>query len=160
MEPKKLIPIFVVVLVLAAVYFLVFSKNETGPLDAGFKGESLLGIDSDNNGIRDDVDQFISLRYGTNTLAVKGAQISARAYQYIMMTDPLDKVASRDAMEKSGDAGVCAGRAFRKAGLFSGDALEEIYVRTYNSSERLKHKQRVGAASGQFERSVVDVVCE
>lgn len=120
---------------------------------------TLLGIDSDFNGIRDDLDIFIAAKYGGNANAVKGARISALASQNILRTDTAVRGAARLSLQESGDAGVCAGRAFRSAGLFSGPELTELYVRTYNTRERLQKHKAVGASAGQFERSVVGVVC-
>jgi len=156
MAPNKLLSIFVLVMVFVGGYILIIDKNQNIDTEEG----GIVGVDSDNNGIRDDIDQFIALRYGTNTMAVKAAQISAKASQRILMTDSSDRVASRVALEESGDAGVCAGRAFDKAGLSSTRELVESYWRTYNSPDRLEHKNKVGASAGQFERSVTNVVCE
>lgn len=130
------------------------------PPDPGAAGEATVaGIDTDNNGIRDDIDRFIAAKYGTNSRAVKAARQSAAARQQVITADATNRTAARIALQDSGDAGVCAGKAFREAGLDPGSELEEIFLRTYNTPERLEQYKSVTGAAGQFTRSVTSVEC-
>lgn len=130
------------------------------PADPGAAGlATLAGVDTDQNGIRDDVDIFIATRYGLNQEALRAARISARAHQLSLETDPSDVINSRIVRQDSGDAGVCAGRGFRAAGLVAITELNEIYLHTYNTVERLNHHRSIGATAGLFERSINVAEC-
>ncbi|MCH8050340.1 hypothetical protein IIB51_03005 [Patescibacteria group bacterium] len=148
-------------LALAVFLILLISfyggRNDTETGNAGI--ETIAGVDADNNGIRDDIDIFIATRYGTDANAAEGARISARGHQKVLITDPSQPDQARAVLEDNGDAGICAGRMFRASGLSSSRELNEIYLRTYNTTERLLHAQRIKAAGGLFERSVTSVVC-
>ena len=140
-----------------AVFLILLISSYGGRNDA--ETETIAGIDADNNGIRDDIDIFIATRYGTDENAAEGARISARAHQKVLVTDPLQPGHARTVLEENGDAGICAGRLFRASGLSSSRELNEIYLRTYNTSERLLHHRRISAAAGSFDRSVTSAVC-
>lgn len=147
--------LFVLVIIISAIWLFQQKK-----ISSNTETEAIAGIDADGNGIRDDVDSFITTRYGTNPIALKAAEISARARNHILTTDATNKSDALAALKESGDAGVCAGRGFRKAGLNSGNELNEIYLRTYNTPERLLQYKAVSGAAGQFEQDVTLVVCE
>ena len=130
------------------------------PPDPGAAGlATVAGIDTDANGIRDDIDRFIATRYGTNATALSAARQSARARQTLLTTHSTDHTAARIALQDSSDAGSCAGRALRTVNLNSTDELREIYLRTYNTPERLAQYKSVVAAAGPFTRSYTSVVC-
>jgi hypothetical protein len=121
---------------------------------------TVAGVDSNGNGIRDDIDILIATKYGGNLSAVRAAELSARASQTILGTNAALRGSARAAIQESGDAGVCAGRAFRAAGLSSESELNELFARTYNTRERIEKHKIVSASAGQFERSVVGVTCQ
>ena len=129
------------------------------PPPGGANDATLVGIDSNSNDIRDDIDIFIATKYGSNANALKAARISAQASQKILRVDTAVRGAARVAIQESGDAGVCAGRAFRSAGLVSVAELNELHARTYNTRERIQRHKVVSASAGQFERSAVGVAC-
>lgn len=121
---------------------------------------TVAGIDSDSNGIRDEVDRFIATKFGANPNLVAAAQASARAVQGTLLADPTDVNAAFSAMANSADAGVCAGRQFRANGITaSGQELTEIFLLSVNTPERIAQKKAVAAKAGQFTRSVTSVVC-
>lgn len=76
------------------------------PPDPGASGmATVAGIDTDTNGIRDDIDRFIATKYGTNSTAMEAARQSAWARQKVLTTDPSNKTAARIALQDSGAAG-------------------------------------------------------
>jgi hypothetical protein len=130
------------------------------PPDPGAAGTATVnGIDTDGNGIRDEIDRFIATKYGLNPTALAAARQSARARQRVLTSDPSNKTAARVTLQDSGDAGICAGRAFVSAGLKPAEELQEIYLRTYNTLARLAKFKSVAGAAGQFTRSITSVVC-
>src|SRR5438477_8614885 len=73
------------------------------PPDPGASGTvTVAGIDTDNNGIRDDIDRFIATKYGTNATSVKAARTAARAVQRVLITDGKNKSAALVALQDSG----------------------------------------------------------
>jgi hypothetical protein len=121
---------------------------------------AVAGIDTDANGIRDDIDRFIATRYGPSASAVAAARRSARARQRVLTTNLAIPSAARTALQDSGDAGVCSGQAFELAGFDASAELNELYLRTHNTLERLAQYKAVAASAGQFTRSVTSVVCQ
>ncbi len=148
----------VATVVVACVTTIINGLNVPPPPGSA-NDATLLGIDSDFNGIRDDIDIFIAAKYGSNANAVKGARIAALARQRVLQVDTAVAGAARLSMQEKGDAGVCAGRAFRSAGLSGRVELTELHARTYNTLERLQKHKVVSNSAGQFERSVVGVAC-
>jgi hypothetical protein len=132
----------------------------TVPPDPGPAGDATVaGIDTDANGIRDDIDRFVATKYGTNPTAVKAARTSARALDGVLNADASNQTDSMAALAGSGDAGVCAGRDFRSAGLDASRELDELFLRTNNTQDRLTQRKAVIGAAGLFTRSVASVVC-
>jgi hypothetical protein len=132
----------------------------TVPPDPGPSGSTTVtGTDSDNNGVRDDIDRFIATKYGLSVNATKAASTSARARQAVLIADPTSRTAARTALQDSATAGICAGGDFEAAGLDPFRELNEIYLRTYNTPERLAHQKSIAARAGQFTKTVTGVVC-
>jgi hypothetical protein len=130
------------------------------PPDPGPAGTATVaGMDSDANGIRDDIDRFIATKYGTNAKAMMAAQASALAAQKVLTADATNQTAARIALEDSSDAGVCAGRGFRTAGLDSSQELNELHLRIHNTPQRLHQHQAIVATAGLFTRNLTAVVC-
>ncbi len=133
----------------------------TVPPDPGAAGiATVAGIDTDANGIRDDIDRFIATKYGANAVSVKAARTSARALQRLSVTDPSSKSAAVVVLQDNGDAGVCAGRDFRSAGLGASQELNELFARTLNTQARLAQYKAISASAGLFTRSVSSAVCQ
>ena len=99
---KKILITFILIVVVGSL--LVFSATQTPKELQKLNNETVIGIDENKNGIRDDVDLFLSDRYSTNATAKEAAQISAIAHQKILETDYMDKIAARKALEESADA--------------------------------------------------------
>ena len=130
------------------------------PPDPGVTGTAtVVGVDIDGNGIRDEIDRFVATKYGANPVSLNAARISARALQLILVTDPTSKTSSVVVLQDNGDAGVCAGRGFREAKLTSSKELDEIFVRTVNTQARVTHFKSVAAKAGLLTRSASAVVC-
>lgn len=133
----------------------------TVPTDPGAAANTtIVGVDTNGNGIRDEIDRFIATKYGANPKQVAAAQLSARAHQRILQTDASNANASFDAMTNSVDAGICAGELFEANGITSPvRELNEIFLRSINTPERIAQKKAVATKAGQFTRSVASVVC-
>lgn len=93
------------------------------------------GPDSDNNGIRDDIDSYISNNYSPNQQ--DSAKQMARAFQNILTVDQYDDNALNEASTAQFKALVCAAEIFepnRGDGYKMADTIESL---TTNTKERL-----------------------
>ena len=127
--------------------------------DPELNNATLAGIDVNSNGVRDDVERAIVSRYATNVTARTAALESARGHQRVVTASQVDQEDARSALSMSGDAGMCAARVFRLAGLNATEELNETFALTYNTPERLTAKAAVGVAAGAFIKSVTTVKC-
>lgn len=131
------------------------------PPDPGAAGlVTVSGIDSDSNGIRDDIDRFIATKYGTNATTLKASRTAARAVQRVLVADAKNKAAALVALQENGDAGVCAGRDFRSVVMQASTELDEIFFRTLNTPNRVAQQKAVDAMGGLFTRDVASAVCQ
>lgn len=132
----------------------------TVPPDPGAAGNAtVVGIDTDTNGIRDDVDRLIATKYGTNADSLKAARLSARGFQAVLAADKTSQDASRTALQESARAGGCAGDGFRAAGLVASQQFNILYTATNNTPERLAHRKSVSAKAGLFTDSITSDTC-
>lgn len=131
------------------------------PPDPGAAGATTVtGIDSDSNGIRDEVDRFLATKYGSNAAKLTAARTSAAALQRTLTADTSRKSAALLALQESADAGVCAGRTFRAAGANSSRELNEIFARTINTQARIAQRKALVESAGAFVRNIESVVCQ
>ncbi|TRO82575.1 hypothetical protein [Trichloromonas acetexigens] len=79
------------------------------PPDPGEEGKvTLTGIDSDNDGVRDDIQRFIVLNYGNNVPLVNALHGQALAQQELMVNGQADKEAALRAFERYTLAAGCS----------------------------------------------------
>lgn len=121
---------------------------------------TLAGVDSNQNGVRDDVERFIAERYGHNQIAMKGAMESARGHQMILLANMESRDSAQAALRSSISAGVCAARVFTASGLNATEELNQTFSRTYDTPERLSYKASISAIAGVFPQSVTAIACD
>jgi hypothetical protein len=123
----------------------------------------LKGIDTDRNGIRDDIDRFIARHYSATSTIKKVADLEARAFQKSMeATTPGEAQAAGNAIFLAGD---CAYKllphATDKDMKFVENMSIEIKALTANTKERFSaywHEESL--AGGMVFRDNDDPVCE
>jgi hypothetical protein len=131
------------------------------PPDPGVAGTATVaGIDTDKNGIRDDIDRFIATRYGANATSLKAGRTAALAWQHALTADVTTQAASRVTLQNIGDAGICAGQDFESAGMSVATELDQLYAAIFNTAARLDRLQAVEGSAGLFARSVTTANCQ
>ncbi len=113
------------------------------PPDPGEAGKATIdGIDSDKDGVRDDVQRWIALNWGHSPLAVKGLTIVAQ--QYLLGVhyggDSLSKEEARklspDSMRKS----MCSS-SLETEEMLKGRAYDKVALQVTNTPERWKRSR-------------------
>ena len=123
--------------------------GHTLPPDPGEAGkETLLGIDSNNDGVRDDVERWI---YKTHSSKIRRAVLlqGARAHQ-AMLADP-DAISNAQKWQKviTNRVIACESYLFRKYDIEYGiESYSEMKKRIYNTEERLEKYMRYDHALG------------
>ena len=130
------------------------------PPDPGPAGvATVAGIDTDGNGIRDDVDRFIATNHGSSPAEVAAARVSAKALQAILMADSASAEDSTLAVHGSMDAGVCVARSLLTAGVAPTPFLNALFAKTNNTLERITQRTAVTMRAGLIARGATAVVC-
>jgi len=106
--------------------------EDSGAIPKLDRSDTLAGTDSDNNGIRDDVDDYINKKY-TNPKEKAAAQQMARAYQKILLVDKNDIKKVTEVDKRVGDAVICAVDTAPNKGI-----LSDIKAVTLNTKQRVK----------------------
>ena len=127
------------------------------PPDPGKENdETVAGIDSDNNGIRDDIDRWIATKYGDKPGALEAIRMRARATQKILKSNPTTQVEALALVHSSIDVGACTGPKLRSESISTSQFSSEAFVRHYNTKDRASARKKVFALAGMITGSVDD----
>jgi hypothetical protein len=122
--------------------------------------EALLGEDKDNNGVRDDIDEWINKTYKTHDQRT-AATLKAK-YNRLALKFHKDKEKSNQYTHKALDLSNCLANLVKDFKLWS-KRLDSYHLLTYNTRERLKAYTIVNSNfSGQVGYIEIDLVksCE
>jgi hypothetical protein len=111
--------------------------EKTGQLPLLDRSNDLQGPDTDNNGIRDDIDAWIAAQ-PISDVQKKAAQQMARVQQATLMVDLNDRIALQVLGERTAAGVVCLSDIFmpnRQQGRDLGNKIEAI---TANTKERVR----------------------
>ena len=131
-------------------------KKEIVVVDPGEEGKkTLLGIDVDNNGVRDDVQIWINKNFDDDLFFNESLMSLARAYQYEFMN--VDNIELSKAMtHKKMDAYKCALFRGKQSGLTKvSQILAELKKQFLNTKDRIQTSMKV---SNNFHGEIVEVV--
>lgn len=117
----------------------VQSLENSGEIPKLDRSAELLGSDSDNNGIRDDIDNYIAIHF-SETGEVAAATQAARANQSVLDTDLSNQTAVRQTNQKVSRATACIYDAFDESTASAQPAAvsRDLEAITYNTAERLE----------------------
>jgi hypothetical protein len=127
--------------------------------DAILNSITLTGIDSDKNGVRDDVDRQIAAMYGNNAEHYDGALRVAKSDQGFLIADG-DVAKSTQATIAAATAGFCLYSKLRDDGILANKEINKISPLTFNSAERLASYKKTVAASLEVNTPVPSVPCQ
>lgn len=122
----------------AAVHGALRELERAGTLPVLDRSDSIAGPDSNANGVRDDIEQWVASRSDWNSLQVRAAIQSARSFQAFLTTDLKDEDRLQRASEAHWEALVCLGRHFeplKRAHALDAN-LEAMTMNTYQRSKR------------------------
>lgn len=106
---------------------------------------TLLGVDSNNNGVRDDVERKIAIAYGANVGQFKAAIQSAKSDQEYLVANG-DPIKSTSATSNAVIAGACITDKFNTEWLSGSKAINYLSPLTFNTPERMAaYRATVGA---------------
>ncbi len=127
------------------------------PPDPGAaKDATLAGIDTDHNGIRDEIDRWIATQYGDKPGALEAIRMNAKGSQKLMMSTPSTKEQALAIAYESMDLGGCTGNKLREEGINASNFWGEEMLRTYNTKDRLNARKNVFSLAGMIVRNVGD----
>lgn len=125
------------------------------PPDPGAaKDATLAGVDSDHNGIRDEIDRWIATKYGDKTGALEAIRMEARVKQKLMLSHPTTNGEALSIVYESMDVGGCIGNKLRSEGVVTDQVFNESIIRTYNTRERIDARKNVFSLAGMIVRDV------
>jgi hypothetical protein len=110
---------------------------------------TLLGVDSNVNGVRDDVERLIVAKYGANANELDGAMRAAQSDQEYLIANG-DPVKSTAATINAGFVGACMFDMFGGDGISSERASNYISPLTFNTPERMAAYRATSAASTEI----------
>ena len=123
----------------------------------------LKGVDANNNGIRDDIDRLIALKYSATPALKKAAEQTARSSQLLMLaTNKNQALVAVDEIRRSGacvDKALPENTAANEKLMLS--LVKEIASLTANTEERFKaHWAASGLAGGSVFTQPIEPVCD
>ncbi len=124
----------------------------SGELPVLEREPTLGGIDTNANGVRDDIERYIEKKY-TEPAQRKAAMQTARALQRMLLVDTSNPVAVEAAVDASARAVDCIFDTF--AGVEGSQLSQAIESMSTNTKDRLKayvafNKAASGSVSGSF----------
>jgi hypothetical protein len=130
------------------------------PPDPGAdKDLTVAGVDTDGNGIRDEIDRWIATKFGNKPNILADIQKTAKGYQSLLVTSPVTREKALSAFYITLDNGICVGRKFAQLGINRSQITGEVWLRTYNTKERMDARKNVATAAGMIVRSVDETTC-
>ena len=130
------------------------------PLDPGAAASAtIVGVDTNRNGIRDEIDRHIAQTYGEKASEFVSAQALAKAGQLLLLTPTDDVNAAIAAVYASANFGVCLTDKLQNDPTAAARINSDITERTFNTSARQQHLRAISSKVGPFARSIGEVAC-
>jgi hypothetical protein len=120
---------------------------------------TLLGVDSNNNGVRDDVERKIATKYGANAGQYDGALRIARSDQGFLAANG-DPTKSTAATLAAATSGFCMYSKLGNDGIAAGKAINYLSPLTFNTPERMAAYRATTAASTEVATPVPTIPCQ
>lgn len=120
---------------------------------------TLRGVDSNNNGVRDDVERQIAITYGANAAQYDGALRIAKADQDFLVANG-DPIKSTSATIAAATAGFCLYSRLANDGIAANKAIDSISPLTFNTLERMTAYRATSAASTEVSTPVPVIPCQ
>lgn len=127
--------------------------------DPAANNATLLGVDSNNNGVRDDVERQIASTYGVSVDHYYAAMRSAIAEQAYLSTNG-DPVRSTTATSNAVIAGACASVKYGTDSINGLKAIRQIFAATFNTPERMAAYRATSAASTEVSTPIPANPCQ
>ena len=125
------------------------------PPDPGEAADATLaGVDSDGNGIRDEIDRWIATKYGNKPGSLAAIRWSAKASQKQLTSNPTTQAQALAVIYENMDIGGCIGRKLDLDGIGASKYFNEELIRTFNTRERLNETNRIFDLAGMIVRDV------
>lgn len=119
---------------------------------------TLLGVDSNVNGVRDDVERLIAAKYGANANELDGAIRAARSDQEYLVANG-DPVKSTAATSRSVVTGACMFIRFSNDAIAASKTTHYIFPLSFNTPERLAAYRATSVASTEISTSIPAQPC-
>lgn len=124
------------------------------PPDPGAaKDATVLGVDTDHNGIRDEIDRWIATKYGNKPGALQAIRMVAKVDQDLLAANPTSKEQALAATYPMFDVG-CTGYKLEQEGIKPSQVFNELMIRTFNTRDRIDVYKRADQLAGMIVRSV------
>ena len=120
---------------------------------------TLLGVDSNNNGVRDDVERQIATTYGANAGQYDGALRVAKSDQGFLTANG-DPIKSTAATIAAATSGFCMYSKLGYDGIAAGKAINYLSPLTFNTPERMSAYRATTAASTEVDTPVPTIPCQ
>jgi hypothetical protein len=127
--------------------------------DAMINNSTLLGIDVNNNGVRDDVERLIAIKYGANSNEHAAAIMSAQSDQEYLTANG-DPVKSTATTSHSVIVGACMFEKFNKDGIAASKAAHYIFPLSFNTTERMTAYRSTSVASTEVSTTIPQNPCQ
>lgn len=120
---------------------------------------TLLGVDSNSNGVRDDVERQVATMYGANANQYAAALQVARSDQAYLAANG-DPVKSTAATSNAVIAGACIADKFNTEWLAGSKAIDYLSPLTFNTPERMAAYRATSAASTEISTPIPANPCQ
>lgn len=120
---------------------------------------TLLGVDSNHNGVRDDVERQIATTYGAKANQYTAAMQVAKFNQAYLEANG-DPIKSTAATSNAAIAGACIADSFNPEWLAGSKAIDYISPLIFNTPERMAAYRATSAASTEIATNIPAHPCQ
>ncbi len=120
---------------------------------------TLLGVDSNNNGVRDDVERQVATTYGGDANHYDAAMRAAKSDQEYLVANG-DPVQSTSTTSHAVIVGACMLRKFNHDAIAASRASRDIFTLSINTPERIAAYRATIAASTEVSTTIPAAPCQ
>lgn len=109
---------------------------------------TIAGVDANNNGVRDDLEQWIGTRYGDHSPVATALLMNAKMNQKLMLSNPTSQKQAAALVRESSMTTKCTDIGLKNGDALSSAVINEQLTRTFNTPERMRARIHVYQMAG------------
>lgn len=118
-----------------------------------------IGVDTNNNGVRDEVEIYLATKYGSNKEHFQKILEFAKKKQDVLNISLEDEQTAKD-YNIWADSSICLGKKLGVKSSYAASIYNDLTAQIFNTIERKTHFQDIMLKSDHLNANPEEVVCE